>query len=97
MIRRLDRSEDFRTTILRLRGEWDPGCSAGGDAPRPEDDRGEYMEEITCWVSVPGRKAEPQGFVRKAAHWLFLKGGMCVVLILGMMLFPLIALALGFR
>jgi hypothetical protein len=32
-----------------------------------------------------------------AAHWLFREGGICPVLLLGLIAFPLIAKALGFR
>jgi hypothetical protein len=104
MIRRLDRSEDFRTTMRRLRREWEPWSGAFrdepmGDKPRDTDTDSdtETEEEITFWVSVPSRREEPKGVVRRVARWLFVNGGMSVVLIVGLMLFPLLAFALGFR
>jgi hypothetical protein len=98
MIRRLDRSEDFRTTMLRLRGEWEPWSGAFRDVPRGDNplDAG-TEEELTFWISVPSRREEPKGVMRRAAQALFINGGMSVVLIVGLMLLPLLACALGFR
>ena len=98
MKRRLDRSEDIRTILIRLRRGSESWCNAYGDEPWQDDDLGDEPEqEISFWVSVPVKKSEPRGVAKRAAHWLFIKGGMSLVVILGLIALGLIAGVLGFR
>lgn len=98
MKRRLDSAEVLRTTVLRLRGGSGSWCNAYGDEPWRDDDLGDETEqEISLWVSKPVKKSEPRGIVKRAAHWLFVKGGMSLVVILGLIAFGPIAVVLGFR
>src|SRR5512135_3882700 len=74
MLRRLDRSEDLRTTMLRLRGGSGSWCNANGDEPWRGDDPGDETErEISLWVSKPVKTSGPRGIGKRAAHWLFVK------------------------
>jgi hypothetical protein len=98
MLRRLDRSEDLRTTMLRLRGGSGSWCNANGDEPWRGDDPGDETErEISLWVSKPVKTSGPRGIGKRAAHWLFVKGGMSLVVILGLIALGPIAVVLGFR
>jgi hypothetical protein len=90
MERRKNRTQAILRDILRSRREWE--CPTAGY----QEETGHDVlleEEISFRLTEP----HPRGPARCLAHWLFINGGMSVVLIAGLMLFGIIAAILGIQ
>jgi hypothetical protein len=94
MQRRNARSEAILRDILRRRRGFEWPTAIFDEEPWQADVGGvEGEAEITFRTTEP-RAASP---ARRLARWLFMKGGMSVVVILGLMAIGLIAGILGGR
>ena len=94
MNRRLTESGDLSMDVLRMRGAPKRQGGRDGEEPWPPE-RFEDEWEQDGSVRVP--EPRMRGAARRLAHWLFIKGWMCVFVILGMMISGLVAVALGVR
>ena len=93
MNRRLTESDDLVWMSSACVGHQRQG-GRDGEEPWPPERFGDEWEQ-----EDPVRVPEPRmrGAARRLAHWLFIKGWMCVFVILGLMMFGLVAAALGVR
>ena len=94
MNRRLTESDDLSMDVLRMRGTPKRQGGRDGKEPWPPERFGdEWEQEVSVRVPEPRMR----GTARRLAHWLFIKGWMCVFVILGLMISGLVAAALGVR
>ena len=94
MNRRLTESGDLSMDVRRMRGTPKRQGGREGEEPwPPESFEDEWEQEVSVRVPEP----RVRGAARRLAHWLFIKGWMCVFVILGLIISGLVAAALGVR
>jgi hypothetical protein len=87
---RRDRTQAIVRDILRSRRGGECAKAVYQDEPWHDVNGGEEVE-----ITFRMTQQSTRGPARRLAHWLFINGGMSVVLLVGLMAFGIIAAMLG--